>query len=113
MILLSPYSTPLNVLLAFSSRAQVGDFFDNTYLEIVLTSHRFLGKGVLSATFNPDGYEKAITESLCAIKSEGEHLIYQADMSAKYETDNGLQMVLDRRLSDSMVFYYKCVFMKA
>ncbi|EWY80952.1 hypothetical protein FOYG_15245 [Fusarium oxysporum NRRL 32931] len=71
------------------------------------------GKRVLSATFNPDGYEKAITESLCAIKSEGEHLIYQADMSAKYETGNGLQMVLDRRLSDSMIFYYKCVFMKA
>ncbi|KAF5529690.1 hypothetical protein FMEXI_14001 [Fusarium mexicanum] len=52
-------------------------------------------KKVLSVTFNPDGYEKAITDSLCAIKSEGEHLISQADMSGKYQMSNGLQMVLD------------------
>ncbi|EWZ29498.1 hypothetical protein FOZG_16870 [Fusarium oxysporum Fo47] len=54
------------------------------------------GKRVIPATFNPESYKYAITESLCAIKAKAEHLISQADMSAKYETRNGLQMVLDR-----------------
>jgi hypothetical protein len=61
-----------------------------------------LGKRVIPATFNPESYKYAITESLCAIKAKAEHLISQADMSAKYETRNGLQMVLDRELKIPM-----------
>ncbi|KAF5700197.1 hypothetical protein FGLOB1_10920 [Fusarium globosum] len=54
------------------------------------------GKRVIAVTFNPEGYQQRITESLAAIKTQSENLISEADMSAKYETSNGLHMVLDR-----------------
>ncbi|XEV04922.1 hypothetical protein FSHL1_010209 [Fusarium sambucinum] len=54
------------------------------------------GKRAISVTFNKEGYQEAITESLSAIKVQGENLISQADMSGKFETSNGLQTILDR-----------------
>ncbi|SCV58370.1 uncharacterized protein FFB14_15607 [Fusarium fujikuroi] len=54
------------------------------------------GKRVMAVTFNPEGYQQRITESLAAIKTQSENLIYEADMSGKHETSNGLHMVLDR-----------------
>ncbi|CAJ0551547.1 Ff.00g114770.m01.CDS01 [Fusarium sp. VM40] len=54
------------------------------------------GKRVMAVTFNPEGYQQKITESLTAIKTQSENLISEADMSGKYETSNGLHMVLDR-----------------
>lgn len=56
----------------------------------------------MAVTFNPEGYQQRITESLAAIKAQSENLIYEADMSGKYETSNGLHMVLDRKLKASM-----------
>lgn len=57
---------------------------------------------MIAVTFNPEGYQQRITESLAAIKTQSENLISEADMSAKYETSNGLHMVLDRKLKASM-----------
>ncbi|KAF5708568.1 hypothetical protein FMUND_10587 [Fusarium mundagurra] len=54
------------------------------------------GKRVMAVTFNPEGYQHRITESLAAIKTQSQNLISEADMSGKYETSNGLHMVLDR-----------------
>ncbi|KAJ9414689.1 hypothetical protein QL093DRAFT_2569450 [Fusarium oxysporum] len=65
-------------------------------IDLIATVFYAIECRVIPATFNPESYKYAITESLCAIKAKAEHLISQADMSAKYETRNGLQMVLDR-----------------
>ncbi|KAF4454437.1 hypothetical protein F53441_3064 [Fusarium austroafricanum] len=54
------------------------------------------GKKVMSVTFNTEGYQQKITESLSAIKAQSENLIHEADMSGKHEMSNGLQMVLGR-----------------
>ncbi|RBA09065.1 hypothetical protein FPRO05_07345 [Fusarium proliferatum] len=62
------------------------------------------GKRVMAVTFNPEGYQQRITESLAAIKAQSENLIYEADMSGKYETSNGLHMVLDPSEMERMAY---------
>ncbi|RGP78966.1 hypothetical protein FLONG3_2872 [Fusarium longipes] len=63
------------------------------------------GKKAISVTFNKEGYQDAITESLSAIKTQGENLIAQADMSGKFQTSNGLQTIIDleRARADQLV----------
>ncbi|RGP60189.1 hypothetical protein FSPOR_10778 [Fusarium sporotrichioides] len=63
---------------------------------IVAVFHAIEWKKAISVTFNKEGYQEAITESLSAIKVQGETLMAQADMSGKFETSNGLQTILDR-----------------